>query len=138
LLQSGVHPNVTHPASWLPEDWLRFVHIPPFPGQWDRLGLGRDDLSALEMLILGAPQGGAVIQGTRGVRKARFAVPGSGKGKSGSYRVFYVYFPEYGTVCLLAIIAKGEREDLDKATRNELGKLVERLGRILENGAGTT
>lgn len=135
-MHSKVHLKVIYPASLRPEDWLRFVQIPPFPGQWDRLGLSPDDLRALEILIMGAPQGGAVVQGTRGVRKGRFAVPGSGKGKSGSCRVFYLYCPEYGTVLLLAIIAKGERENLDKATRNELGKLVERLEGILERGGG--
>src|SRR5258705_2816285 len=96
--------KVGHSASMRPEDWLRFIHIDPFPGQWKRLKLSEEDLQALEVFIASAPTMAPVVPGSGGLRKFRFAVPGSQRGKSGAYRVFYVYFEDYGHVILWAII----------------------------------
>lgn len=125
---------MVHPAPVRPEDWLRFIHLDPFAGQWHRLKLGDEDLRALEVCIMASPDQGAVVSGAGGLRKVRFTAPGSGKGKSGSYRVFYVSFPDHGHVVLWAIIAKGERENLTKADRNAIAKQIERLKGLLDKG----
>ena len=39
-----------------------------------------------------------MIQGTGGLRKMRFAAPGSQRGKSKSFRVCYVDFTEFGFI----------------------------------------
>jgi hypothetical protein len=126
--------KLVHSAALRPEDWLRFVHIPPFPGQWARLKLAEADLQALEIEIIVDPQAGTVIPGAGGLRKIRFSPPGSHKGKSGSHRVFYVYLQDYQTVLLWAVIAKGEREDLPVADRHAIAKQIARINDLLDKG----
>jgi mRNA-degrading endonuclease RelE of RelBE toxin-antitoxin system len=115
-------------------DWLRFVQIDPFPGQWSRLGLTDDDLRSLEDSIMTAPEMGPVVPGANGLRKGRFSPPGSGRCKSGAYRVFYVYLPDHGIVLLMAIIAKSAQADLTKADKNALAKVIGRLKKLLDQG----
>ncbi|MEW4568603.1 hypothetical protein AB1L88_12130 [Tautonia sp. JC769] len=133
-MHSKEHLTLVHNAVLKPQDWLRFVQIDPFPGQWSRLGLSDHDLRALELLIMTAPEEGAVIPGTQGLRKARFSTPDSGRGKRGAYRVFYVYFPEHGIVTLMAILAKGQQSNLSKADCNALAAVIGRLRRLLNQG----
>jgi hypothetical protein len=124
-----------HAPSSKPEEWLRFIQIDPFPGQWAKLKLADDDLRAIEMGIMVAPSGSPVVPGTNGLRKMRIAMPGSNRGKRGSYRVYYVYFQEYGMVLLMAILAKNDREDLKKSDKNALSQVITRLKQLLEAGA---
>ena len=117
-----------------PQVGLRFVQIDPFPGQWNRLKLDERALEALEVYITTAPLGGVVVPEAGGLRKVRFATPGSVKGKSGSYRVFYAYFQEYGIVVLWAIIDKVQRANLTKSQRNGIAVQIARLRRLLDQG----
>ena len=64
------------------------------------------------------PHEGDMIQGTGGARKRR--VGGSGKGKSGGYRVVSYYAGDDVPVLLLALIDKSERADISQSERNEL------------------
>lgn len=92
--------------------WPRFVSFPAFSRDWNRLGLNDEDLGVLELLILEDPTQPPVIKGTRGLRKLRFSGVKSTRGKSGSYRVCYVFFPEFGTIALAVIFGKSEQDDL--------------------------
>jgi hypothetical protein len=60
----------------------------------------------------------ALMEGTGGCRKLRFA--GKGKGKRGGFRTVHYYGGDDVPVLLLALIDKGEDENLSKAERNEL------------------
>jgi hypothetical protein len=71
------------------------------------------------------PKAGALIQGTGGIRKLRWRR--EGKGKSGGVRVVYYYHDESIPTYLLTIFAKGDRENLSKAERNNLAKLAKQL-----------
>ena len=133
-MHSKVRLKLIHSPTLQPEDWLRFVWIEPFPGQWARLKLTERDAQALEVLIVSAPRIGKALAGTDGLRKARFSVSDSNTGKSGAYRVFYVFLPEYGTVLLWAIIAKNQEGNLSKADRNAIAKEIRRLKHLLEQG----
>jgi len=133
-MYSKEHLILVHSASIRPEDLLTFVQVDPFPAQWGRLKLTEADLQILELRILAEPLMGTVIPGTKGLRKARFSIPGSDKGKSGSFRVFYFYARAYGTVFLWAIIAKGVSDDLSMADRNAIATEIERTKRILKRG----
>lgn len=107
-----------------------FVELPSFRSDWKALGLTDTDLRRLQEELLANPQAGSVMQGTGGIRKIRFSY--EGRGKSGSIRVIYIDFPAYGKLYLLTAYAKNEVENLTKAERNELKKLVE----ILEQELG--
>jgi hypothetical protein len=109
-----------------PEEWPRFVRFPAFTRDWEHLGLDDSALRALEIEILKAPGKPPVIQGTGGLRKIRFTEPGSGRGKSAAYRVCYVSFPEFGTVALVVIFGKNEKDNLTKADRNAIGAVIAR------------
>jgi len=94
---------------------LLFVQFPTFFRDWQRLRLGDAALQALERELIDSPDKAPVIEQTGGLRKLRFTPPGSGRGKSGAYRVCYSYFPIYGTIALFVIFGKNERSDLSPA-----------------------
>lgn len=102
-----------------------FVELPSFRKAWESLGLNEDELKHLEAELLANPQVGAIIQGTGGVRKMRFAF--EHRGKSGGARVIYVDFEIKEKLYLLAAYAKGVKESLTHKEKNELKKLVEAL-----------
>jgi len=133
-MYSKEHLKVINSALLRPQDLLTFVEIDPFPGQWARYKLSDADLNALQIVICAEPEMGAVVPEAGGLRKARFSVPGSHKGKSSSFRIFYVYFREYGSVFLWAIIGKGDAENLSKADRNAIAKAIQRTKRLLDRG----
>lgn len=56
-----------------------FIRLASFEAAWKALGLGEDEYAQLEEMLLSNPRAGAVIQGSGGVRKVRFALPGQGK-----------------------------------------------------------
>ena len=63
----------------------------------------------------------ALIPGSGGLRKVRFAKPG--KGKRGGYRTIHYYAADDVPVFLMALVAKGET-DISAAERNQLKKEV--------------
>ena len=109
-----------------------FVELPSFIARWKSLGLTADDLLRLEIDLLSDPKIGAVMQGTGGVRKVRFAF--ENRGKSGSIRVIYIDFEVYEKIFLLTAYAKADQSSLTKKERNALKGLVELLELDLEKG----
>ncbi len=109
-----------------------FVELPSFIARWKSLGLTDDDLLRLEIDLLSDPKIGAVMQGTGGVRKVRFAF--ENRGKSGSIRVIYIDFEVYEKIFLLTAYAKADQSSLIKKERNALKGLVELLELDLEKG----
>jgi hypothetical protein len=108
---------------------MRFTFVQPasFAADWKGLGLTDEDLRALENLILDRPNAGAVMRGTGGIRKMRFAPPSWNTGKSGATRVCYIVFAEVAAVYWLAIFAKSEKANLTLAERNLFRRWVEFL-----------
>jgi hypothetical protein len=84
--------------------------------------LTEDERLTITTAISANPTMGEVMQGTGGARKVRF--PGRGKGKSGGYRVVTFYAADDVPVFLLDIYSKGEKINLTKAERNELGNTL--------------
>ncbi len=118
-----------------PSRWPRFVHFPAFARDWTRLGLDDAALRALEIQILDDPAASPVVRGTGGLRKVRFAPAGSGRGKSGSYRIGYAYFPEFGTIALALAFGKGERSDIAAADRAAIAAVIRAFGAALAREA---
>ena len=103
-----------------------FIELPLFRAKWKDLGLTDKDLKRLQEEILADPKTGAVMQGTGGVRKMRFAF--EHRGKSGSVRVIYVDFEVYEKIFLITAYTKNEKDNLTASERNEIRQLM----RILE------
>ncbi|MEJ1360231.1 MAG: type II toxin-antitoxin system RelE/ParE family toxin [Candidatus Sedimenticola sp. (ex Thyasira tokunagai)] len=73
------------------------------------------------------PHAGAIMQGTGGIRKFRWA--SGNKGKSGGARVIYYYHNETMPLFLLSLFGKSEKANLTKSERNELAKFTDLLVR---------
>jgi len=98
------------------------------------MGLGDNDLRELQKTLLDNPKVGAVLRGTGGVRKMRFAF--ENQGKSGSIRVIYVDFEVYEKIFLLDTYEKARKENLTQGERNNLKKVVELIELSLELETG--
>lgn len=102
-----------------------FIEVPIFTKRWKEMGLCDDELKALQIILLKDPEAGAVMEGTGGIRKVRFAL--ENKGKSGGVRVCYTDFAEYEVTYLITAFEKKERENLTMEEKNVLKKLVKSL-----------
>ena len=71
------------------------------------------------------PSSGALIQGTGGIRKLRWARKGSGK--SGGIRVIYYYHSEIMPLYLLAAFGKNEKSNISDKEKNILSKAIKEL-----------
>jgi hypothetical protein len=85
--------------------------------------LGADELAALEFALATNPTAHPVIPGLRGVRKARWSRPGTGK--RGGVRVIYYYVVRAEVVGLIAVYAKNEKENLNDADKKVIRKITE-------------
>jgi hypothetical protein len=92
------------------------------------LALGKEGsaevLSAIQSDLLGNPERGRVVKGLGGIRKARAADPGRGKGKRGGFRYLYLYFESDQEIYLLYLFDKDEQEDLNPEQRKILRDLA--------------
>lgn len=102
-----------------------FIETPLFSKRWSSLGLSESDLLKLQIMLLENPQLGPVIEGTGGIRKARF--PYINRGKSGSVRVCYTDFEEYEVIYLITVYQKKEQDNLSDEEKAILRKLVKEL-----------
>ena len=68
------------------------------------------------------PQQGALIRGTGGLRKIRWA--GKGKGKRGGFRIIYYWHEKTDSFYMLLIYAKNEQEELTSQQRKLLSRIV--------------
>ena len=102
-----------------------FVMMPEFDRQWQKIGLGDNELHQLQETLLQNPKTGVVVKGTKGLRKIRIAF--EGKGKSGSGRAAYVDFTVHETIYFITAYSKHEKDNLSKNERNEIAKLITKL-----------
>jgi hypothetical protein len=101
---------------------MRFVETPIFTEQITAV---LDDLSyrKLQLALILRPEQGALIQGSGGLRKLRWA--GSGRGKRGGVRVIYFCHTEDEVFYMLYVYPKNEQSDLTPAQVRILRRLVE-------------
>lgn len=69
-----------------------------------------DEYAALQRYLASDPEAGAIVKGSGGVRKLRWARAGSGK--SGGVRVIYFARTKQGEIWLLTIYAKSAQENI--------------------------
>lgn len=103
-----------------------FIETDVFRKQIDRLTT-LDTLFAIQRDLIENPKKGAIIAGTKGVRKARIADPGNRRGKSGSFRYLYLLLERVGIVYLIYFYPKSERDNISNEDKKEIAELVKYL-----------
>jgi hypothetical protein len=106
---------------------MTIVQLSGFVSEWRHFRLTDEDLQALEAQLLQNPQRGAVMAGTGGLRKMRFAPPSCHTGKSGAFRVAYVYFVDRDVIVLMSMFAKSDQANLSAAQKAAFKKVIEAL-----------
>lgn len=99
------------------------VLLPAFERDARGAGLRDDELQDIVSAIARNPTAGDIMVGTGGVRKVRHRSRGGGK--SGGYRTIHCFAGENLPVFMIAIFAKGEKDNLSKAERNEVAALLD-------------
>ena len=102
-----------------------FIETQIFSKRWRESKLNDEDLTELQKFILKNPQAGDIIQGTGGLAKLRFALPG--KGKSGGIRVLYVDFIRQEKVILVNCYSKSVKDTISDKERAEYKSLIKSL-----------
>ena len=110
-----------------------FVELPIFRSRWKEMQLTDDDLKRLQEELLADPKVGAVMRGTGGVRKMRFAF--EQRGKSSSTRVIYVDFEVYEKIFLITAYPKNEKDNLTDSERNEIKQMIHALEEQLKENS---
>ncbi len=72
-----------------------------------------------------------MITGTGGIRKVR--LKSAAKGKSGGFRICYLYIEDRLILFLLFIYAKNERENHSQKEKAELKQLADSIKRRIRN-----
>ena len=109
-------------ATALPYNGLAtFIEAPLFSRLLPRY-LTDEGYAVLQWALALHPEAGAVIPGSGGVRKLRWA--GSGRGKRGGLRVIYYWRKHAGEIWMLTLYAKNEAENIPahvlRAIREEI------------------
>lgn len=103
---------------------MRIVRLKPYIRAMQRMGLDDRAMRTLELELVAAPETHPVIRGLRGVRKARFALPG--RGKSGGGRVIY-YVAVKTAIYMMTAYPKNERDDLSPDQRKAILATIDSL-----------
>jgi hypothetical protein len=101
---------------------LTVVESPIFQKLWP-LYWDEDERAEFASYIAADPEAGAVIRGSGGVRKVRWAREGGGK--SGGVRIVYLTRTQVGEVYLLTLYAKAKSENISLATLKEIRRVLE-------------
>lgn len=102
---------------------MRFVETPVFT-RAIRAALDDESYRALQIALMLRPEQGAIIKGSGGLRKMRWARAGAGK--RGGLRVIYFWEAKVTVFYMLYAYAKNEQGDLTAAQVRALGALVRR------------
>jgi len=83
-----------------------------------------DEREAFAVFIANNPKAGAVVRGSGGVRKVRWAQ--KGRGKSGGARVIYYNRLDDGAIWLLTLYAKGDRSTIPAHELRLIKEVIDR------------
>jgi hypothetical protein len=90
-------------------------------------GLSGEEMAAIIAIIPSDPKAGDVMVGTGGARKLRFAAGGTGK--RGGVRTVHYFGGDDVPVFMLAVIKKGDRDNLSKAECNASRKELQGIAK---------
>ncbi len=102
---------------------MKFMETPTFTKIVNQK-LIDDEYRLLQTALVLRPEQGALIPGTGGLRKLRWA--GKGHGKCGGYRLIYYWDRPSDAIYMLYLYPKNEQEDLTAQQTKILRQLVER------------
>ena len=85
--------------------------------------LSDEEYRDLQIALVNRPNAGAMIIGSGGLRKIRWAT--KGKGKRGGSRVIYYWAIAQDQLLMLFIYSKNQRDDLTSSQLKTLKKIVE-------------
>ena len=103
---------------------ITIAEVPEYIRQAEKL-LSATERQDIVSYLAAHPKSGDLIEGTGGIRKLRWGR--GGRGKSGGVRLIFYYHSELMPLYLLTLFAKNEQDNLSKAERNDLAKLVDIL-----------
>ncbi len=101
---------------------MAVVETEVFLASAGRLGMSEKERTALVIYLAGNPEVGAVVAGTGGVRKLRWALPG--RGKSGGARAIYYYHNDSIPLYALDVYAKNRTANLSAAEKRAAARTV--------------
>ncbi len=130
-LHARIEVVPSHPHILLADDFLHFVELDEFTQDWSDLSLSDTDMWDLCHAIMESPDTAPVIAGTGGLRKLRYSPVRWHKGKSGSIRVCYAYFPKYWLVLLVMAYGKGTQENMTAREKQGIKSYLEQTERWL-------
>lgn len=88
-------------------------------------GMTEAEMVAMERMLAANPEAGEMIVGSGGCRKVRVAKTGGGK--SGGYRVVTYFATAAMPVYLVAMLAKGSRENFNKTEVAAMAAFAKRI-----------
>lgn len=109
--------------SWEGGESLRFVETTAFQKRIDSL-LEPGEFQNFQNELIDNPEKGAVIPGTGGMRKVRYAHPARSKGKRGGLRVMYYFQTQEDAIYFLLAFGKDEQDDLTPEQKRQLQTYV--------------
>jgi mRNA-degrading endonuclease RelE of RelBE toxin-antitoxin system len=101
---------------------MEFIEVPAFTSRVLR-HLGEDRYADLQIHLSRHPTAGAIIPGSKGLRKVRWAA--SGRGKRGGMRVIYYWHVTPEIITFLDIYSKNEKDNLTQDEIRLLNLLLE-------------
>lgn len=111
------------------------VQVSTFIAAVKRSGLSAEDVDTIVAAVSADPQSGALIPGTGGARKLRFAV--KGRGKSGGVRTIHYFGGADIPVFLITVYGKGDKANLTRAERNELSAILPQIAAAYRKGTAS-
>jgi mRNA-degrading endonuclease RelE of RelBE toxin-antitoxin system len=108
---------------------VEFIESRPFTRKLHQLaGENADELlKGIQGQLEQKPDRGAMVPGLAGVRKARVANPGRGKGKRGGFRYLYLHLEKRQHIYLLILLDKNEQEDASEEQRKQIREWVRQV-----------
>jgi len=85
--------------------------------------LSEEEYRMLQEELVSAPDAGAIIRGSGGIRKFRWKLPG--RGKSGGARIIYYWAISHDQILMLFMYPKNEQENLTQEQLRILRQIVE-------------
>lgn len=105
---------------------MRIVRTIRYSRDLRKLKASAADIERMERMIAARPDSGAVIQGLKGVRKARFRI--GNRGKSGGGRAIYYVVMANAAIIMITAYAKAEKEELSPDDRKGILRALEEFG----------